>query len=209
MNQEHRLNSFHLCCLGRILGISWKDRVPNTQVLQYTTTPSMYSLLAQAMLAGSCQVHGFRMHTQGPTVQPAGNWHQIQGMPTNALQWCVQKRPQTLWHCERGNYEIWRAGDRMHERGKSMSPWISGGGILPVCVWPLQQSLLIKDWLLSHTRSCSQHHLSRAHGVFKCDVYWTYRRVRVQHSHSDIEMTIINWNKTRIESFPTTSWNAM
>ena len=39
----------------------------------------------------------------------------------------------------------------------------------------------------------------------QCDVYWTYRRVWVQHSVSNIEihkiMTIINWNETRIRRF--------
>ena len=37
--------------------------------------------------------------------------------------------------------------------------------------------------------------------LVQCDVYWTYRRMLGQRSHSDIEMTIINWNKTRIGWF--------
>ncbi|XP_022093240.1 uncharacterized protein LOC110980661 [Acanthaster planci] len=32
--QERRLNSFHQRCLQHILGISWQDRVPNTEVLE-------------------------------------------------------------------------------------------------------------------------------------------------------------------------------
>ncbi|XP_047503000.1 metalloreductase STEAP4-like [Penaeus chinensis] len=31
--QEKRLNSFHLCCLRRILNRSWQEKVPNTEVL--------------------------------------------------------------------------------------------------------------------------------------------------------------------------------
>ena len=30
---ERRLNTFHLHCLRRILGISWQDHIPNTEVL--------------------------------------------------------------------------------------------------------------------------------------------------------------------------------
>ena len=33
--QEKKLNSFHLRCLRRILGISWQDRVMNTNVLEH------------------------------------------------------------------------------------------------------------------------------------------------------------------------------
>ncbi len=48
--QEHRLNSFHLRCLRRILGITWQDRVPNTEVLDQTKTFSMHALLSQRCL---------------------------------------------------------------------------------------------------------------------------------------------------------------
>ena len=34
--QERRLNAFHMRCLCSILGLSWKDRVPNTSILQTT-----------------------------------------------------------------------------------------------------------------------------------------------------------------------------
>ena len=35
--QERKLNSFHLQSLRCILGISWRDKVPNTVVLGTTT----------------------------------------------------------------------------------------------------------------------------------------------------------------------------
>jgi len=35
-HQERRLNAFHMRCLRSILGLSWKDRVPNTLILQTT-----------------------------------------------------------------------------------------------------------------------------------------------------------------------------
>ncbi len=48
--QERRLNSFHLRCLRRILGITWQDRVPNTEVLAQAKTFSMHALLSQRRL---------------------------------------------------------------------------------------------------------------------------------------------------------------
>ena len=49
--QERRLNSFHLRCLRRILGISqWQDRVPNKDVLERAGIPSMFAMLSQRLL---------------------------------------------------------------------------------------------------------------------------------------------------------------
>ena len=48
--QERRLNSFHLRCLRRILGISWQDRVPNKDVLERAGIPSMFAMLSQRRL---------------------------------------------------------------------------------------------------------------------------------------------------------------
>ena len=48
--QERRLNTFHLCCLRRILGISWQDHIPNNEVLARAGTLSMYALLTKRRL---------------------------------------------------------------------------------------------------------------------------------------------------------------
>ena len=48
--QEKRLNSFHMRCLRRILGISWQDKIPNTEVLDKAGLPSMFTLLRQRRL---------------------------------------------------------------------------------------------------------------------------------------------------------------
>ena len=48
--QERKLNSFHLRCLRRILGIRWQDRVPNTDVLERAGLPSIFTLLSQRRL---------------------------------------------------------------------------------------------------------------------------------------------------------------
>ena len=49
--QERRLNTFHLRCLRRILGISLQDHIPNTEVLARAgTLTSMYALLTKRRL---------------------------------------------------------------------------------------------------------------------------------------------------------------
>ena len=45
MRHEHRLNAFHFRCLRSILGLTWEDRVPNTEILQISKLPDMYTLL--------------------------------------------------------------------------------------------------------------------------------------------------------------------
>lgn len=48
--QERTLNTFHLRCLRRILGITWRDRIPNKDVLAQEGVPSMFALLVQRRL---------------------------------------------------------------------------------------------------------------------------------------------------------------
>ena len=48
--KERRLNKFHLRCLRRILGISWQDHIPNTEVLARAGSLSMYALLTKRRL---------------------------------------------------------------------------------------------------------------------------------------------------------------
>ena len=48
--QEKRLNSFHPRSIRRILGISWQDRVSNTEVLSRANLASMFTLLRQRRL---------------------------------------------------------------------------------------------------------------------------------------------------------------
>ena len=45
--QEAKLNTFHLRCLSRILGITWQHRIPNTTVLEKAKCASMHALLSQ------------------------------------------------------------------------------------------------------------------------------------------------------------------
>ena len=55
--QERRLNTFHMRSLRRILGISWQDKVPNTEVLAQAGLPSMFTLLRQRRLRWLGHVH--------------------------------------------------------------------------------------------------------------------------------------------------------
>ncbi|KAM9364755.1 uncharacterized protein KZ484_010926 [Pholidichthys leucotaenia] len=48
--QEQRLNVFHLRCLRRLLGITWRDHVTNKSVLSQAEVPSMFATLTQRRL---------------------------------------------------------------------------------------------------------------------------------------------------------------
>ena len=42
-HQERRLNTFHIRCLMQIMGITWRDKIPNSEVLRWAKVPSMYT----------------------------------------------------------------------------------------------------------------------------------------------------------------------
>ena len=48
--QQHKLNTFHLRCLRRLLGITWQDRITNKEVLSRAGMPSMFAILLQRRL---------------------------------------------------------------------------------------------------------------------------------------------------------------
>ena len=41
-------DQFHLCCLRRIAGVKWQERVPNTDVLRTCQMPGIEAHLLQA-----------------------------------------------------------------------------------------------------------------------------------------------------------------
>lgn len=55
--QEDRLESFHLRCLRRILGITWQDKITNTAVLEQASSLSIHLLLCQRRLRWLGHVH--------------------------------------------------------------------------------------------------------------------------------------------------------
>ena len=54
---EKKLNSFHIRCLRRILGISWQDTVTNKEVIERARSSSIYTLLRQRHLRWLGHVH--------------------------------------------------------------------------------------------------------------------------------------------------------
>ncbi|XP_047482402.1 uncharacterized protein LOC125034556 [Penaeus chinensis] len=49
-HQERRLRAFHLRCLRRLLGTTWRDRVTNIDVLAKAGIPSMFAILTKRRL---------------------------------------------------------------------------------------------------------------------------------------------------------------
>ena len=49
-SQERKLNTFHMRCLRRLLGITWQDRIRNEDILERAGTRSMQCILKQKRL---------------------------------------------------------------------------------------------------------------------------------------------------------------
>ena len=106
--QERRLNTFHLCCLRRILGISWQDHIPNTEVLARAGTLSMYALLTERRLRWFGHVthmHDGRL-PKDILYGELATGSRPTGRPT-LLYKRAQAGPQGGWHCAR---RLWSAG---------------------------------------------------------------------------------------------------
>ena len=48
--QERKLNAFHFHCLRNILGITWKDKITNAEVLRRTGSNTLFYILMQRRL---------------------------------------------------------------------------------------------------------------------------------------------------------------
>lgn len=48
--KEKRMKTFHLRCLSRVLGIRWQDKIPNTDELECTGRPFIFTLLSPRRL---------------------------------------------------------------------------------------------------------------------------------------------------------------
>ena len=51
------LNTYHLQCLMQIMSITWRDKIPYSEVLRRAKVPSMYALLSQRRLRWLGHVH--------------------------------------------------------------------------------------------------------------------------------------------------------
>ena len=56
--QIKTLENFHLNSLNKILGITWRDKVPHTEVLKRIDCVSLERHRKPTMMAGSCGAHG-------------------------------------------------------------------------------------------------------------------------------------------------------
>ena len=56
-SQQERMNAFHMRCLRRLLNITWKDRVPNSEVLGKTSSSSLFSIMGKRRLRWLGHVH--------------------------------------------------------------------------------------------------------------------------------------------------------
>ena len=55
--QETKLNVFHMRCLRRILNITWKDKITNSEVLRIAKSTTMYAMLSKRRLRWLGHVH--------------------------------------------------------------------------------------------------------------------------------------------------------
>ena len=72
--QENRLNAFHFRCLPSILGVSWRDLVPNSTILHVTSSPSWCGDVC-AGWAASIVWGGSLVHTESfPSAYLSSRW---------------------------------------------------------------------------------------------------------------------------------------
>ena len=99
-HQEKRLNTFHLRSLWCILGISWQDKVTNTDVLSCADLPTKYTLLRQ------CWLHwlGHVCHMEDGQIPKdilyvvLTSWAEKHWLPTAEVQGCMQERHEGTQH---------------------------------------------------------------------------------------------------------------
>ena len=86
--QEKRLNSFHLRSICRILGISWQDRVSNTEVLPQPTSQACSLCSDSAGCFGWEMSTAWRMAASQKTFFME-SWH-LEGCPEAAHNWATR-----------------------------------------------------------------------------------------------------------------------
>ena len=100
--QEKRLNSFYLRSIRRMLGISWQDRVSNSQVLFRANLPSMFTLLRQRRLRWLGHVYCMEDGRIPKDILygELASGRRSKGCP-QLLQECLQERHESTWHQHR------------------------------------------------------------------------------------------------------------
>ena len=57
VKQETKLNVFHMRCLRKLLGITWEDKVTNSEVLSKARLPTIFAMLSERRLRWLGHVH--------------------------------------------------------------------------------------------------------------------------------------------------------
>lgn len=103
---ERKLNAFHMRCLRSILGVTWKDKITNEEVLARTQLPSLTALLKQRRLRWLG--HVYRMDiTRLPRQVMLGavaDARRSVGRPLLRFKDCT-KRDLALFNIEQGEWE--------------------------------------------------------------------------------------------------------
>ena len=175
---EKRLNTFHLRCLRRLLGIKWQDKITNVEVLRRADMPSMFGLLSQRRLRWLG--HVYRMEDERiPKAILYGELSEgqrLKGRPRMRFM-DVCKRDlkssnidHNTWESTAANRVLWRASvktgvknaetsRRQHlflkrDEKKERDPTVPTASIF-VCN-NCQRDCHSRLGLYSHTRSCGQ-----------------------------------------------------
>ena len=129
---EKRLNAFHMRCLRRILGVSWRDHVSNEAVLEATGSSSLFSILKTRRLRWLGHVHRMS-ETRLPRQILFGelsNGARHRGRPKLRLKDVLKRDlnhlniPTNSWQREAENRPGWRK--RLHDGGQELdSNWLA------------------------------------------------------------------------------------
>ena len=95
--QEIRLNTFHLRSIRCVLGISWKDRLSNAELLSCAGLPKMYTLFRQCRLRWLGHSHRMKwLHPKRHLLWRASIREDNHWPPTAMIQWPhgVEKYPK-------------------------------------------------------------------------------------------------------------------
>ena len=98
MSQERRLNTFHMCCLRRILDIKWQEN-STQQRHSHAYWGPFYVLSpepAAPKVAWPCAAHGGRPHSQRRPLRSAGIRQPASGATSPPLQRQVKVRHEGM-----------------------------------------------------------------------------------------------------------------
>lgn len=69
------LKQFHMCCLRKICGVTWKDKLPNTKILRHCNVTSVESVIVVSQLGWP----GHVARAQGSPLWTAGRVSLVRG----------------------------------------------------------------------------------------------------------------------------------